>query len=58
MPKYEYSCITCDITIEHERSIHDEEHRYPCPSCGYSLTRVYTPFGLQFKGNGFYKTGG
>jgi putative FmdB family regulatory protein len=58
MPKYEYSCIECDLDYEKERSIHDAEPEYFCEKCGYALQRVYTPFGLQFKGSGFYKTGG
>lgn len=57
MPKYEYDCISCDVKYEKERSIHQEEPRYTCDQCGYSLVRVYTPFGLSFKGSGFYKTG-
>lgn len=58
MPKYEYACIQCDLEHEKERSIHDAEPEYFCNKCGYALQRVYTPFGLQFKGSGFYKTGG
>jgi putative FmdB family regulatory protein len=56
MPKYEYSCIACDLDYEKERSINDVEPRYTCDTCGYALQRVFTPFGLQFKGSGFYKT--
>ena len=58
MPKYEYACIQCDLEHEKERSIHDAEPEYFCNKCGYALQRVYTPFGFQFKGSGFYKTGG
>lgn len=54
MPKYDYACINCDKDYEKERSIHDAEPTYRCDACGYALQRVYTPFGLQFKGGGFY----
>lgn len=58
MPKYEYACISCDKDYEKERSIHEAEPEYVCDVCGYALQRVFSPFGLQFKGSGFYKTGG
>jgi putative FmdB family regulatory protein len=58
MPKYEYSCIQCDLDYEKERSIHAAEPNYVCDKCGYALQRVFNSFGLQFKGSGFYKTGG
>ena len=58
MPKYDYACIQCDLDYEKERSIHEAEPNYVCDKCGYALQRVFTPFGLQFKGSGFYKTGG
>ena len=53
MAVYEYSCIQCDTTVDKERSIHDTEPEYFCESCGYALARVYSPFGLSFKGGGF-----
>ena len=56
MPKYEYSCVTCDQDYEKERSIHDAEPEYFCESCGYALIRVFSGFGLSFKGGGFYST--
>jgi len=58
MAVYEYSCIQCDTTVDKERSIHDPEPEYFCESCGYALARVYSPFGLSFKGGGFYSTEG
>lgn len=57
MPKYQYACVQCDKDYEKERSIHDAEPEYVCDECGYALQRVFTPFGLQFKGGGFYSTG-
>ena len=58
MPKYDYACFNCDKDYEKERSIHDPVPEYKCDECGYALQRVYTPFGLQFKGGGFYSTDG
>jgi putative FmdB family regulatory protein len=56
MPKYEYACMNCDLDYEKERSIHDTEPTYICEQCGYALTRVFSGFGLSFKGGGFYAT--
>jgi predicted nucleic acid-binding Zn ribbon protein len=50
--------MECDKDYEKERSIHDAEPTYVCDTCGYALVRVYLPFGLQFKGGGFYSTDG
>lgn len=58
MPKYEYVCKKCDKQYEKERSVHDEVPVYFCDDCNCALTRVFSPFGLSFKGGGFYKTGG
>lgn len=56
MPKYEYACIQCDLNYEKERSIHESAPEYMCDKCGYALQRVYSPFGIQFKGGGFYSS--
>ena len=58
MPKYDYSCVTCELDYEKEHSIHKETPEYFCDKCGYALKRVYNKqtFGLQFRGGGFYKT--
>ena len=58
MAIYEYACIECDIDYEKERPITDAEPRYSCDKCGYALQRVFSPFGLSFKGGGFYSTKG
>lgn len=62
MPKYQYRC-DCDVSTavednvhEFERSIMDDEPKYPCPYCGEDMARVYSSFGIKFNGPGFYKT--
>jgi putative FmdB family regulatory protein len=56
MPTYEYNCVECETSTDITRGFNDEEVLPPCPQCGYKMTRVYTPAGIQFKGSGFYKT--
>ena len=56
MPTYEYSCIECDRTIEINRGIKEDEVVPVCEICGYKMTKVYSSFGIQFRGGGFYKT--
>jgi putative FmdB family regulatory protein len=58
MAVYEYACIQCNLDYEKERPINDAEQKYYCEKCGYSLQRVYSPFGIAFKGRGFYTNGG
>ena len=58
MPNYEYNCIECDTKEEVVRSFSDEENIPMCPTCGYKMVRVFNSFGIQFKGGGFYSTGG
>lgn len=56
MPKYEYDCMSCAIRYTKERSILDSDPGYTCENCNKTLVRVYSNFGVQFKGNGFYST--
>ncbi len=56
MPVYEYSCLDCNKHIEITRKFDQRESFPPCPACGYKMSRSYTSVGIQFKGNGFYKT--
>jgi putative FmdB family regulatory protein len=50
VPIYEYKCVTCQITMEIEKSIH-EEHQPIC--CGMEMHRVWGTFGISFKGTGW-----
>lgn len=56
MPTYEYICTTCNERLEIQRSFDNNGLTPPCKSCGYEMTRFYGPIGVQFKGDGFYKT--
>jgi putative FmdB family regulatory protein len=53
MPKYDYKCDNCSITVEFERKI-EEEIQPSC--CNKPMTRQWSPVGVQFKGSGFYST--
>lgn len=57
MATYEYDCINCDKRYDKQRSIHEEEPPYICDVCGYALTRVYSTFGIDLKGNGWASRG-
>jgi putative FmdB family regulatory protein len=57
IPIYEYSCIECDEDIEITRGFNDPENIPTC-SEGHLMKRAYNTFGIQFKGGGFYSTGG
>lgn len=58
MPVYEYKCSEDDAhaTLSVTRSISESDPGYTCEECDATMTRFFTPFGIQFKGNGFYKT--
>lgn len=56
MPVYEYRCPTCKVEYSVERSIHAESISPIC--CGTGMERLFSTFGVQFKGGGFYSTGG
>jgi putative FmdB family regulatory protein len=57
MPYYEYKCeCSPEDIVTKERSINSVEPSYLCNKCGEKLQRHYGTFGIQFKGNGFYKT--
>jgi len=56
MPTYEYDCMACAIRYSKTRSISDSDPGYSCDVCNKQLVRVYSNFGIQFNGSGFYKT--
>ncbi len=56
MPMYDYSCGVCNTTVSIFRNITDSQEAYSCESCNSILKRVYSPVGVTFNGNGFYRT--
>jgi predicted nucleic acid-binding Zn ribbon protein len=58
MPVYEYVCTLDEshALLSVTRSIIEDDPGYICEECESAMTRHFTPFGIQFKGNGFYKT--
>jgi putative FmdB family regulatory protein len=58
MPVYEYKCLEDDThpLMSISRSISEDDPGYKCVKCDSEMTRHFTPFGIQFKGQGFYKT--
>lgn len=56
MPVYEYDCMPCAQRYVKNRSITETDPGYICDNCGNVLVRVYSGFGIQFNGSGFYKT--
>jgi putative FmdB family regulatory protein len=57
MPTYEYRCGKCESLTILSRSVDERDEPVTCV-CGFSSTRIYNAVGIQFKGTGFYKTGG
>lgn len=56
MPRYDFTCIPCDYTIEVNRSFEEADKELFCEKCGNKMNKVYGAVGIQFKGSGFYKT--
>lgn len=58
MPVYEYKCGEDDshAILNVTRSISESDPGYRCEECNAQMIRHFTPFGIQFKGTGFYKT--
>jgi putative FmdB family regulatory protein len=57
MATYEYKCEDGHPYTE-VRSMHEDQQVYACPECEKPLIRIYYSAPVQFKGRGFYKTGG
>jgi putative FmdB family regulatory protein len=52
MPKYDFTCITCDKTIEMHMSF-DAIERPICEKCGNFMVKAFTPPAVHFKGGGW-----
>ena len=57
MPVYVYSCEKCEDNKELVKGMSDPDPK-TCPDCGSNIKRVFGVGGIQFKGKGFYSTGG
>jgi putative FmdB family regulatory protein len=55
LPLYEYRCSACGQTVDIQHGF-KETVSDPCGKCGGTLTRVFNPAGIVFKGSGFYVT--
>jgi putative FmdB family regulatory protein len=58
MPVYEYRCTENEAhaLLSVSRSISENDPGYKCSECKSDMIRHFSSFGIQFKGNGFYKT--
>ena len=56
MPSYDYKCIICEHTKEVNKPISEAGLTELCDKCGAAMIKQFGTFGIQFKGNGFYKT--
>ena len=54
MATYEFEC--CGITQQVTASITEQVPRPVCSICNGDMHRIYNPFGISFKGKGFYST--
>ena len=54
MPIYEYRCENGHL-FEVMQKVSDDPVT-ECETCGASITRVYHPIAVHFKGSGFYNT--
>lgn len=59
MAQYEYTCEDGHYNLI-ERPMSEPEGNPTCSTegCSKSLKRIYSTPSIQFKGKGFYKTGG
>jgi putative FmdB family regulatory protein len=52
MPKYDFTCIPCDTTVELNFGF-DDTHRPLCEKCGEFLSKAWTPPAIHLKGGGW-----
>lgn len=57
MLTYEYRCKECKAKFVIQKEINERNKPVAC-GCGSKADRVYTSPSVQFKGTGFYTTGG
>jgi putative FmdB family regulatory protein len=57
MPFYDYRCTKCS-NEEHDvkRRITEDVSSYVCPKCHSEMKQIYSLFGFELKGDGWYET--
>jgi putative FmdB family regulatory protein len=55
VPTYQYACTACDERLEVVQKFTDDPLTV-CSECGGKLRKLYSAFGIVFKGSGFYRT--
>ena len=53
MPLYDFKCDYCTEVIEINEPVPPS-----CGTCGNLMVRIWSAPAIQFKGSGFYSTGG
>jgi putative FmdB family regulatory protein len=56
MPIYEFECTNdqCEANLRYEKELKmSEPHDVECGFCHAPMSKVYSSFGIQFKGSGF-----
>jgi len=54
MPRYTYTCPTCDQTTLKDVPVKDRHILAPtCPTCATLMVLTVTPVGMSFKGQGW-----
>jgi putative FmdB family regulatory protein len=59
MPIYEFECTNdkCEANLRYEKELSiNEDHDVECGLCYQPMRKIYSSFGIQFKGSGFYST--
>lgn len=51
MPTYDFTCRMCDTNVEIKVVLGDEFPK--CEKCGITLSKVFTPPAIHFKGGGW-----
>lgn len=53
MPKYDYRCMACGVTVEVRRSFNAPAEPVVCPACTGTCQQVFTPPTFFGKGDRF-----
>jgi len=59
MPIYEFECTNdlCEANLRYEKELKiNEPHDVECGFCHEPMRKIYSTFGISFKGSGFYST--